>query len=125
MLLSYFKAALEDNEFCVWVVSEPLSEREAWDGLREAMPDFDHYLSKRSIEELTQCRGPSNRQFPYCRQSLLGITSCFARRSDAMRAEWVQVNPYDVIMSACQRLMTLFSMHASKPSSLARLAMET
>ncbi len=50
MLLSYFKAGLEDNEFCVWVVSEPLSEREAWDGLREAVPDFDQYLSKRSIE---------------------------------------------------------------------------
>ncbi len=50
MLLSYFKAGLEDNEFCVWVLSEPLTEREAWDGLREAMPDFDHYLSKRSIE---------------------------------------------------------------------------
>src|ERR1700688_2229753 len=50
MLLSYFKAALEDNEFCVWVVSEPLYEREPWDGLREAVPEFDHYLSKRSIE---------------------------------------------------------------------------
>jgi C4-dicarboxylate-specific signal transduction histidine kinase len=50
MLLSYFKAGLEDNEFCVWVVSDPLSERDAWDGLREAVPDFDQYLSKRSIE---------------------------------------------------------------------------
>ena len=50
MLLSYFKAGLEDNEFCVWVVSDPLSPREAWDGLREAVPQFDHYLSKRSIE---------------------------------------------------------------------------
>ena len=50
MLLSYFKAGLEDNEFCVWVVSEPLSEREAWDGLREVVPEFDHCLSKRSIE---------------------------------------------------------------------------
>lgn len=50
MLVSYFKAGLEDNEFCVWVVSEPLSEREAWDGLRQAVPGFDHYLSKRSIE---------------------------------------------------------------------------
>lgn len=50
MLLSFFKAGLEDNEFCVWVLSEPLSEQEAWDGLREAVPEFDHYLSKRSIE---------------------------------------------------------------------------
>ena len=50
MLVSYFKAGLEENEFCVWVVSEPLSEQEVLDGLRQAVPDFDHYLSKRSIE---------------------------------------------------------------------------
>jgi signal transduction histidine kinase len=50
MLVSYFKAGLEDNEFCVWVVSEPLSEREALEGLRQAVPEFDYYLSKRSIE---------------------------------------------------------------------------
>ena len=50
MLVSYFKAGLEENEFCVWVVSEPLSEQEVWDGLRQAVPDFDRYLSKRSIE---------------------------------------------------------------------------
>ena len=50
MLLSYFKAGLEDNEFCVWVVSEPLSERVAWDALRATIPDFDDYVSKRSIE---------------------------------------------------------------------------
>jgi signal transduction histidine kinase len=50
MLVLYFKAGLEENEFCVWVVSEPLSEREAWDGLRKAVPEFDDYVSKRSIE---------------------------------------------------------------------------
>jgi MEDS: MEthanogen/methylotroph, DcmR Sensory domain len=50
MLASSFKAGLEENEFCVWVVSEPLSEREAWDGLRKAVPEFDDYVSNRSIE---------------------------------------------------------------------------
>ncbi len=50
MLLSYFKAGLEDNEFCVWVLSEPLSERDAWDGLRALVPEFDFYVSKGSIE---------------------------------------------------------------------------
>jgi MEDS: MEthanogen/methylotroph, DcmR Sensory domain len=50
MLVSSFKAGLEENEFCVWVVSEPLSEREAWDGLRKAVPEFDDYVSNRSIE---------------------------------------------------------------------------
>jgi C4-dicarboxylate-specific signal transduction histidine kinase len=50
MLVSYFKAGLEDNEFCVWVLSEPLSEKDAWEGLREAVPEFDDYASRRSIE---------------------------------------------------------------------------
>jgi signal transduction histidine kinase len=50
MLVAYFKAGLEDNEFCVWVVSEPVSEGEAWDGLRRAIPEFDDYVSKRSLE---------------------------------------------------------------------------
>ena len=53
MLVSYFKAGLENNEFCVWVVSAPLSERDAWDGLRIAVPEFEDYVSKRSIEVLT------------------------------------------------------------------------
>jgi len=27
MLVPYFKAGLENKEFCVWVVSEPVTER--------------------------------------------------------------------------------------------------
>lgn len=50
MLVSYFKTGLESNEFCVWVVTEPLSERDAWDGLRRALPEFEDHVSKRSIE---------------------------------------------------------------------------
>jgi hypothetical protein len=48
MLVSYFKAGLENNDFCVWVVTEPLSERDAWNGLRNAVPEFEDYVSKRS-----------------------------------------------------------------------------
>ena len=50
MLVSYFKTGLESNEFCVWVVAEPLSERDAWDGLCRAVPEFEDHVSKRSIE---------------------------------------------------------------------------
>jgi signal transduction histidine kinase len=50
MLVSYFKAGLENNEFCVWVVSEPLSVRDAWDGLRDAVPELEYYVSRGSIE---------------------------------------------------------------------------
>ena len=50
ILVPYFKAGLENNEFCVWVTSEPLSEKEAKKAMRKAVPDFDYYLEKGHIE---------------------------------------------------------------------------
>jgi len=49
ILVPYFKAGLENNEFCVWVTSEPLNEKKARDALRDAIPDFDRYLRKEQI----------------------------------------------------------------------------
>src|SRR5438132_6219954 len=51
-LLPFFKAGLEANEFCAWVVSEPLNEAEVWQALGRAVPDFDRYVSSHSIEVL-------------------------------------------------------------------------
>jgi hypothetical protein len=50
ILVAYFKAGLEKNEFCLWLISEPLSESEARDALRQAVPNLDQYLSRGSIE---------------------------------------------------------------------------
>jgi PAS domain S-box-containing protein len=49
-LVPYFKTGLENNEFCLWVISEPLTGVEATSALREAVPALDQYLKKRSIE---------------------------------------------------------------------------
>jgi signal transduction histidine kinase len=49
-LVSYFKAGLESGEFCVWVVSEPLTEHEASSALRQAVPGLEQYRADRSIE---------------------------------------------------------------------------
>src|SRR5713226_5208182 len=49
-LVPYFKAGLEGEEFCVWVVSEPLTEREAEDALRQAVPDLDWHLAEHHLE---------------------------------------------------------------------------
>ena len=49
-LVPYFKAGLETGELCVWLVSEPLTEEEAENALREAVPEFERYLANRSIE---------------------------------------------------------------------------
>jgi C4-dicarboxylate-specific signal transduction histidine kinase len=49
-LVSYCKAGLEDQEFCLWVVSEPITVDEAGHALRRAVPDLDRYLADHSIE---------------------------------------------------------------------------
>jgi hypothetical protein len=49
-LVPYFKAGLENNEFCTWVTSQPLGVEEAKEALRGAVPDIDVYLAKRQIE---------------------------------------------------------------------------
>ena len=50
VLVPYFKAGLENNEFCMWVTSEPLSVEEAKEALEKAVPDIHYYLEKGQIE---------------------------------------------------------------------------
>jgi signal transduction histidine kinase len=50
MLVPYFKAGLESKEFCIWVLSEPLTEPEAWNALRKAIPELEEYQTEGSIE---------------------------------------------------------------------------
>jgi len=49
-LVSYCKAGLESQEFCLWVVAAPLSEEDATHALKQAVPDLDRYLDDHSIE---------------------------------------------------------------------------
>src|SRR6266487_2769607 len=50
LLGPYFATGLELGEFCVWVISDPLTEEDAMLALRQAAPDLDRYLAERSIE---------------------------------------------------------------------------
>jgi len=52
ILIPYFKTGLENQEFCLWVISdsELLTEQEATNALRKALPDLDRYVAERSIE---------------------------------------------------------------------------
>ena len=50
ILIPYFKAGLENNEFCMWVTSQPLDVEEAKEALNRSVPDFDVYLEKGQIE---------------------------------------------------------------------------
>ena len=48
--VSYCKAGLQNQEFCLWVVAEPTTEEEAKQALKLAVPDFDRYVVESSIE---------------------------------------------------------------------------
>jgi PAS domain S-box-containing protein len=49
-LIPYFKAGLENKEFCLWVVSQPLTVEEARHAMGQAVPDLDQHLAERSLE---------------------------------------------------------------------------
>src|ERR1700730_2084633 len=49
-LVSYCKAGLESQEFCLWVVAEPLTGEDARHALERAIPDIDRYIADQSIE---------------------------------------------------------------------------
>ena len=50
IVVSYFKAGLESNEFCICVTAEPLIAEEFRKTMVEAVPDFSKYLEKGQIE---------------------------------------------------------------------------
>ena len=37
---AYFKVGLDSNELCVWAVSSPITEEDAWTALRDSVPDL-------------------------------------------------------------------------------------
>jgi PAS domain S-box-containing protein len=49
-LVSYCKAGLESQEFCLWVVADPLTGEDARHALKRVVPDLDQYLANHSIE---------------------------------------------------------------------------
>jgi PAS domain S-box-containing protein len=50
ILVPYFKAGLENNEFCMWITSEPLITEEAEKSLRKAVKNLDKYIKRDQIE---------------------------------------------------------------------------
>ncbi|MBL7134083.1 MAG: MEDS domain-containing protein, partial [Phycisphaerae bacterium] len=52
ILVPYFRAGLENNEFCMWVTSAPLGKDEATKALGSVVPNLDGYLRTGQIEIL-------------------------------------------------------------------------
>jgi len=50
ILVPYFKAGLENNEFCMWITSKPLDVEESKEAFKKAVPDIDVYLERGQLE---------------------------------------------------------------------------
>lgn len=49
-LVPYFRAGLENNEFCVWVTSDFLTEEEARKAMSKGVPGFSKYQAQGQME---------------------------------------------------------------------------
>ena len=49
-LISYCKSGLESEEYCLWIVAEPLTIEEARDALKGEGPDLDQHLADSRLE---------------------------------------------------------------------------
>ena len=49
-LISYCKSGLERDEYCLWIVAEPLTIDEARAALKNAVPDLDRYFAGSRLE---------------------------------------------------------------------------
>src|SRR5262250_3155412 len=49
-LISYCKSGLEREEYCLWIVAEPLTITEARDALHDAVPDLNRHLADSRLE---------------------------------------------------------------------------
>ncbi len=47
IIIPYLKAGLENNEFCLWISSNPLESKKEF---KKSVPDLEIYLEKRQIE---------------------------------------------------------------------------
>jgi DNA-binding CsgD family transcriptional regulator len=53
-LVAYFKAGLENNEYCLWILQPSITRQDAVEALRRSVPNFDRHFSKGSIELVSQ-----------------------------------------------------------------------
>lgn len=50
LVVPFIKAGLEDNEYCMWITGEPLTESEAFKALEEVLPHAHRYLARKQLE---------------------------------------------------------------------------
>lgn len=138
---AYFKAGLASNEFCIWAISDPITEADAMAALRRAVPDLQAQFAAGRIEIISgsdwYLRGD---QFDL--QRITGgwnekLRAALAQGFDGMRvsgnAFWIESNHWQAFCEyeheldrslAGQRMLVLctYSLQASRAVDLLDVA---
>ena len=59
--IPYFKTGLENNEYCLWTLSESIDKEKAKETLKAAIPDINAYLQSGQIEIVPYTYWPRRR----------------------------------------------------------------
>jgi PAS domain S-box-containing protein len=116
ILVPYFKAGLENHEFCLCVASEPLIAAEAERALKQAVPDFARHLARGQIEIVSHAHWylQDGRFDPLrVRQSWIDkLEQCLAQGYAGMRfatnASWLAREDWDRFAEYEEQLDELF-----------------
>jgi hypothetical protein len=52
LVVSFIEAGLLDNEFCMWITGEPITQRDAFEALEAVLPEAHEYLIRKRLEIL-------------------------------------------------------------------------
>jgi len=52
LCVPFIKAGLEDNEFCMWITGEPVTEQRAFEALQGVLPNAHQYFAEKRLEIL-------------------------------------------------------------------------
>jgi PAS domain S-box-containing protein len=103
ILVPYFKAGLENNEYCLWITSAPLGQQAARQAISASMPDFDRYVQRGQIEIVPHTQWYL-KDGAFCLQALLEAVATKAREiatkgydgtRSAGNASWVEEKDWD------------------------------
>ena len=52
LVVPFIQAGLKDDEFCMWITGDPITESDAFQALEQVLPDVHEYLARKQLEIL-------------------------------------------------------------------------
>jgi PAS domain S-box-containing protein/putative nucleotidyltransferase with HDIG domain len=80
LAVPYLKAGLENNEFCLWVASDPLDPQEAFEAMIAAWPSCEEYVERGQIKFLNHTQW-YHREGPFDPHKMVEITVDIVNRA--------------------------------------------